>query len=93
MAGLVLSTAVGLSYLLTVLGWSVSQAQGRPLTIAMIPKVVGIDYFNATRVGAEQAVRELGGIRYPPRPHRGAGGPADRAHRRLSSLHGWTSLP
>jgi len=39
-------------------------AQQRTFTIAMIPKVVGIDYFNATRKGAEDAVKELGGIRF-----------------------------
>ncbi|MEZ0348357.1 MAG: substrate-binding domain-containing protein [Thermus sp.] len=64
LAGLVFGVVVGLGYWLAVLDWSVAQAQQRTLTIAMIPKVVGIDYFNATRMGAEQAVRELGGIRF-----------------------------
>jgi rhamnose transport system substrate-binding protein len=33
------------------------------ITIAMIPKLVGIDYFNATERGAEEAAAELGNIR------------------------------
>lgn len=61
--GAVLGLAIYLGYLSATLNWSVAQAQ-RTLTIAMIPKVLGIDYFNATRMGAEQAVRELGGIRF-----------------------------
>lgn len=34
------------------------------VTIAMIPKLVGIDYFAATQQGAEQAVEEIGNIRF-----------------------------
>src|SRR5690554_4424482 len=30
------------------------------LTIGVMPKLIGIDYFNATRQGAEEAARELG---------------------------------
>jgi rhamnose transport system substrate-binding protein len=33
------------------------------ITVAMIPKLVGIDYFNATERGAEEAAAELGNIR------------------------------
>jgi rhamnose transport system substrate-binding protein len=32
------------------------------LTIAMMPKLVGIDYFNACREGAEEAAKELGDV-------------------------------
>jgi rhamnose transport system substrate-binding protein len=33
------------------------------VTIAMIPKLVGIDYFNATEQGAQEAAQELGNVR------------------------------
>jgi rhamnose transport system substrate-binding protein len=38
------------------------------ITIAMIPKLVGIDYFAATEQGAQEAADEIGGIRFV---HRG----------------------
>ncbi len=34
------------------------------LTVAMIPKLVGIDYFAATEQGAQEAVDEIGNIRF-----------------------------
>jgi rhamnose transport system substrate-binding protein len=34
------------------------------ITIAMIPKLVGIDYFAATEQGAQEAADEIGGIRF-----------------------------
>ena len=34
------------------------------VTIAMIPKLVGIDYFAATQQGAEEAVEEIGNIEF-----------------------------
>ena len=34
------------------------------LTIAMVPKLVGIDYFAATQQGAQEAVDEIGDIRF-----------------------------
>jgi ABC-type sugar transport system substrate-binding protein len=48
-----------LTLLLAVFG----AAQAQEITIAMIPKLVGIDYFNATQRGAEEAAAELGNIR------------------------------
>lgn len=39
-------------------------AQDDQITIAMIPKLVGIDYFAATQQGAEQAVEEIGNIEF-----------------------------
>ena len=42
---------------------AVGAAQARTYTIAMIPKLVGIGYFNATQKGAEEAARELGDVR------------------------------
>ena len=38
------------------------QAPGRRITIAMMPKLKGIDYFNACQRGAEEAARELGTV-------------------------------
>jgi rhamnose transport system substrate-binding protein len=35
---------------------------GEKLRIAMMPKLVGIDYFNACRQGAEEAAKELGDV-------------------------------
>jgi rhamnose ABC transporter rhamnose-binding protein len=35
-------------------------AQGKTLTVGMMPKLVGIPYFNACRKGAEEAAKELG---------------------------------
>lgn len=35
---------------------------GRRITIAMMPKLKGIDYFNACQRGAEEAAKELGNI-------------------------------
>jgi rhamnose transport system substrate-binding protein len=32
----------------------------KPLTIGLMPKVIGIDYFNAVEVGAKEATKELG---------------------------------
>jgi ABC-type sugar transport system substrate-binding protein len=43
-----------------LLGMAFAQKQ---ITIAMIPKLVGIDYFNATEQGAKEAAAELGNIR------------------------------
>ena len=37
-------------------------SSGEPLRIAVMPKLVGIDYFNACRQGAEEAAKELGDI-------------------------------
>jgi rhamnose transport system substrate-binding protein len=37
-----------------------SAAGGKKLTIAVMPKLVGIDYFNAVKKGAEEAAKELG---------------------------------
>jgi rhamnose transport system substrate-binding protein len=37
-------------------------AAGEKLRIAMMPKLVGIDYFNACRQGAEEAAKELGDV-------------------------------
>jgi rhamnose transport system substrate-binding protein len=41
------------------LGFAVTQAQQKPITIVMIPKLTGIDYFNATQKGADEAAAEL----------------------------------
>lgn len=46
---------------LSTFGFSQEQEQ---ITIAMIPKLVGIDYFAATEKGAHQAVEEIGNIRF-----------------------------
>ncbi|MCL4454406.1 MAG: substrate-binding domain-containing protein [Deinococcus sp.] len=35
----------------------------KQITIYMIPKLVGIDYFNATKQGAEEAAKELGNVK------------------------------
>jgi rhamnose transport system substrate-binding protein len=48
------------SAVLSVLGYGLAQQ----ITIAMIPKLVGIDYFAATEQGAQEAVDEIGGIRF-----------------------------
>ena len=45
---------------LALTGLSFAQDQ---ITIAMIPKLVGIDYFNATEQGAMEAAAELGNVR------------------------------
>jgi len=39
---------------------SCSTPQNQPLTIGVMPKLVGIDYFNACEKGAREAARELG---------------------------------
>jgi len=36
------------------------KAAGKTITVGMIPKLVGIPYFNACRQGAEEAAKELG---------------------------------
>jgi ABC-type sugar transport system substrate-binding protein len=41
----------------------VSFGSAQEITIAMIPKLVGIDYFNATEQGAMEAAAELGNVR------------------------------
>lgn len=35
---------------------------GEPITIADVPKLIGIDYFNATSKGMQQAAEELGNV-------------------------------
>lgn len=52
-AALVLAAFSGLAF-----------AQDEQITIAMIPKLVGIDYFAATEEGARQAVEEIGNIEF-----------------------------
>ncbi len=37
--------------------------RGRTITVVMIPKIKGIDYFNACERGAREAERELGNVR------------------------------
>lgn len=37
-----------------------ADADGKKLTIAVMPKLVGIDYFNAVQKGAEEAAKEMG---------------------------------
>jgi rhamnose transport system substrate-binding protein len=37
-----------------------TRAAGQPITVGMMPKLVGIPYFNACRQGAEEAAKELG---------------------------------
>ncbi|MCL6443499.1 MAG: autoinducer 2 ABC transporter substrate-binding protein [Alicyclobacillus sp.] len=37
-----------------------STSSGHPLTIALVPKLVGIPYFNASQEGAEKAGKDLG---------------------------------
>src|SRR5215208_5810454 len=39
-----------------------SSSAGGTLRIAMMPKLVGIDYFNACQQGAEEAAKELGDV-------------------------------
>ncbi|MGI8907974.1 MAG: autoinducer 2 ABC transporter substrate-binding protein [Candidatus Sumerlaeaceae bacterium] len=50
------------SCLLPVLAFSAETAgaPGKKLTIAVMPKLVGIDYFNAVQKGAEEAAKEIG---------------------------------
>jgi rhamnose transport system substrate-binding protein len=43
-------------------GATSSGTAGSKLTIAMMPKLRGIDYFNACQQGAEQAAKELGDV-------------------------------
>jgi rhamnose transport system substrate-binding protein len=43
-------------------GASSPGAAGGKLRIAMMPKLIGIDYFNACRQGAEEAAKELGDV-------------------------------
>ena len=40
---------------------SAGEAPGEPITIAMIPKLIGIDFFNACEKGAKEAEEEFGG--------------------------------
>lgn len=35
---------------------------GQPIVIASVPKLIGIDYFNATQKGMEEAAKELGNV-------------------------------
>lgn len=49
-----------LTALLAFGGASLAQDE---ITIAMIPKLVGIDYFNATEQGAQEAAQELANVR------------------------------
>ena len=48
--------------LITLTFFTLGAAQ--QLTVAMIPKLVGIDYFAATEQGAQEAVNEIGNIRF-----------------------------
>jgi rhamnose ABC transporter rhamnose-binding protein len=41
-------------------GGEPTRASGKAVTIGMLPKLIGIPYFNACRKGAEEAARELG---------------------------------
>ncbi|MCS7224629.1 MAG: substrate-binding domain-containing protein [Armatimonadetes bacterium] len=36
--------------------------KGKPITVVMIPKIKGIDYFNACERGAKEAAKELGNV-------------------------------
>lgn len=45
---------------MALLGYGLAQQ----ITIAMVPKLVGIDYFAATEQGAQEAVDEIGDIRF-----------------------------
>ncbi|GEM86571.1 substrate-binding domain-containing protein [Meiothermus granaticius] len=54
---------IWLSVLAMVLASALAMAQaGKKITVVMIPKLVGIDYFNATQKGAEEAAKELGNV-------------------------------
>jgi len=35
---------------------------GQPIVVASVPKLIGIDYFNATQKGMEEAAKELGNV-------------------------------
>ncbi len=37
--------------------------KGNPITVVMIPKIKGIDYFNACEKGAREAAKELGNVK------------------------------
>ncbi|MFN3421656.1 MAG: substrate-binding domain-containing protein [Armatimonadota bacterium] len=37
--------------------------KGKPITLLMVPKIKGIDYFNACEKGAKEAVKELGSVK------------------------------
>jgi len=39
------------------------RAKGKPITLLMVPKIKGIDYFNACEKGAREAAKELGSVR------------------------------
>jgi ABC-type sugar transport system substrate-binding protein len=51
--------------ILMVLGWTVGAPpqRGKPITVVMIPKIKGIDYFNACERGAREAAKELGNVK------------------------------
>ncbi len=39
------------------------RAKGKPITLLIVPKIKGIDYFNACEKGAREAAKELGSVR------------------------------
>jgi rhamnose transport system substrate-binding protein len=55
---------LGLTILMAA-GWTVSAPpqRGKPITVVMIPKIKGIDYFNACERGAREAAKELGNVK------------------------------
>lgn len=58
----VINASVGMALGLA-LGLGSMAAQAKDITVAMIPKLVGIDYFNAAKKGAEDAAKELKGVK------------------------------
>jgi rhamnose transport system substrate-binding protein len=55
---------IGLALTAVALAALIGHGLAQQITIAMIPKLVGIDYFAATEQGAQEAADEIGGIRF-----------------------------
>jgi rhamnose transport system substrate-binding protein len=51
------------SWLLAASQTGRAKEQKKPITLLMVPKIKGIDYFNACEKGAREAAKELGSVR------------------------------
>ena len=54
--------AVGIGLALALAGAGMA-AQAKDIVVAMVPKFIGIDYFNAAKKGGEDAAKELKNVK------------------------------